>query len=207
MVMDYKKRCKNEHLMGCNNRPGARRRGPSSFSMHDPDIVFGELKLKEGDSFLDLGCGAGDYSLQAAKIVGVSGVVYALDIREELLDGLLEEAAFQGLENIRTMVSNIDSPLAVTDNCIEVCFIATVLHLFNLNKDGKILFSEIRRVLKLDGRLVIIECKKEDLPFGPPMHMRNSPGELEAAITPYGFEKFSYVDLGYNYMIQFNVKC
>lgn len=206
MVMNYKKRCENEHLMGHKRGCSPHRRGPSSFSLHDPVLVFGELKLKEGDSFLDLGCGVGDYSLQAAKIIGVSGVVYALDIQENLLDGLAEEAASQGLNNIRTRVSNIDSPLAIGDGCIDVAFIATVLHLFNLNEDGKILFNEIRRVLKPEGRLAIIECKKEDLPFGPPMHLRHSPEELEAAVTPYGFERLSYVDLGCNYMIQFGVK-
>ncbi len=182
------------------------RRGPSSYSMHDPELVFRELELKAGDSFLDLGCGVGDYSLHAAKIVGDSGVVYALDIREELLGGLADEAISQGLKNIRTRVSNIDSPLAVAESFIDVGFIATVLHLFNLNEDGRILFKEMRRVLKPEGRLAIIECKKEDSPFGPPIHMRNSPQELEAAITRYGFEKVSYVDLGYNYMIQFSIK-
>ncbi len=35
-----------------------------------------------------------------------------------------------------------------------------------------------REVLKPDGRLVIIECKKEDLPFCPPMHLRHSPEEF-----------------------------
>lgn len=204
--MDCDKRCQHEHLMG-NNRPGPRRRGPSSFFMHDPELVFHELKLKEGDSFLDLGCGVGDYSLYASKIVGGSGEIYALDIREELIDSLAEEAALQRLENIRTMVSDIDSPLPVADNYIDICFIATVLHLFDLDKDGKTLFKEIRRVLKPSGRLAIIECKKEDSPFGPPMHMRNAPGEVEAAIIPYGFEKLNYIDLGYNYMIQFTVKC
>lgn len=205
--MNYEKRCKNEHSLGYNRGHSPRRRGPSSFSMHDPELVFDELKLKEGDALLDLGCGVGDYSLQAAKIVGASGVVYALDIREELLHGLAEEAAFQGLKNIRTQVSDINSPLVLEDNCIDVCFIATVLHLFNLDKEGETLFKEICRVLKPDGRLAIIECQKEDIPFGPPIYLRNSPGELEDAITSYGFIKLNYVDLGYNYMIQFNVKC
>jgi len=38
-------------------------RKPSSFFMHDPHLIFEELDLKEGDSFLDLGCGTGDYTL------------------------------------------------------------------------------------------------------------------------------------------------
>ncbi len=205
IAMNYKKRCNNGHLMGCNHGHSPGRRGPSSFYMHDSELVFGELKLKEGDSFFDLGCGVGDYSLRAAKIVGASGVVYALDIWEELLDGLAKEASIKGLKNIRTMVSDINRQLAFEDNCINVCFIATVLHIFDLARTGGNLFKEIYRILKPGGRLAVIECKKEDLPFGPPIHMRVSPEELEKLITPYGFTKLSCVDLGNNYLIQFGV--
>lgn len=206
IIMNIENRCKSEHHFGHKSGHNHHRRGPSSYSMHDSELVFSELKLKEGNIFLDLGCGAGDYSIQAAKIVGNSGVVYALDIWADLLDGLIEGADSQGLKNIQTKVSDINKPLPIEDNCIDVCFIATVLHAFKLDKEGKILFKEIHRVLKPDGRLAIIECKKEDGPFGPPMQMRNSPEELEAMIMPYGFEKLNYVDLGYNYMIQFDIK-
>ncbi len=204
--MSCKQRCNSQHYSGCNERSQHQRRGPSSYSMHDPELIFHELKLKEGDSFLDLGCGAGDYSVHAAKIVGNSGVVFALDVWEALLDGLAEEAVSLGLRNIRTKVSDISKPLLVEDNCIDVCFIATVLHTLNLDQWGEQLFNEIHRVLKSEGRLVIIECKKEDRPFGPPMHLRISQEELEAEITQYGFKKLNYVDLGHNYMIQFAMK-
>lgn len=176
---------------------------PSSFAMHDPDLIFRKLNLIKGYSFLDLGCGAGDYSIQAAKIVGDYGLVYALDIREELLTGLMDEANIQGLKNIRTIVSDINDPLLLESNCIDVCFIATVLHILDLDRDGEKLFKEINRVLKLNGQLSVIECKKENTSFGPPVYMRNSPEELENIITRYGFKKLNYIDLGYNYMVQF----
>ena len=51
--------------------------------------------------------------------------------------------------------------------------------------------------------LSIVECKKEDQPFGPPKHLRYSPDEIEAALIPYNFKKASYHDLGYTYLIQF----
>jgi len=53
--MEAYSNCKHEH----NRRSGAHRRirGPSSFHMHDPEIVFDDLALKPGDVFLDLGCG------------------------------------------------------------------------------------------------------------------------------------------------------
>jgi hypothetical protein len=56
--------------------------------------------------------------------------------------------------------------------------------------------------------LAIIECKKEEMAFGPPLNMRISPKELEEGISVYGFQKTNYLDLGYNYMLLFKVgKC
>jgi ubiquinone/menaquinone biosynthesis C-methylase UbiE len=173
--------------------------------MHDPELVFSELKLKEGDFFLDAGCGAGDYAIQASTIVGESGVVYALDIWEGVIDSLVEKAASQGIRNIRAMVSDITCQLPIKDNCIDICLIATVLHAIKTDQNWD-LFKEIRRILKPGGRVAIIECKKEDLPVGPPMSMRLSPEEIENSIIQFGFVKTNLVDLGYNYLIQFGVE-
>jgi ubiquinone/menaquinone biosynthesis C-methylase UbiE len=171
--------------------------------MHDPTLVFSELKLREGDCFLDMGCGLGDYTLHASKIVTDSGRVYALDISKTIIDLLVERIGSQGVKNVEAMVSDITEPLPLEDNCVDVCFMATVLHIIDLVKNGKKLFNEIHRVLKPDGRISIINCKKEDQPFGPPLHMRLSPKETEDSIKQHSFEKISLVDLGYNYMITF----
>lgn len=204
--MNIEKRCKSEHFHRHNCTHNNCRRSPSSYGMHNPELVFQELKLKEGEVFLDLGCGVGDYSIHASKIVGESGMVYALDTREDLLNGLDQEAVFLGLKNIRTKASDIRNQFSIEDGSVDVCFIATVLHMFDLDREGENIFSEIRRILKSMGRLAIIECKKEDMPFGPPMNMRKSPDELEKLITPYGFKKIRYVNFKYNYMIQFGIK-
>lgn len=202
--MSEHQQCKNE-CFPRHHRQMEHQRGPSSFAMHDPELVFGALKLKAGDVFLDLGCGSGDYALYASKLVGDSGIVYALDVWEEVIAGLNEEADAQGLKNIKTVVSNITRQLPLEDHSIDVCLIATVLHTMDA-VENRGLFWEIRRVLKPNGRMAIIECKKKDLPFGPPLAMRLSPEELEELIAPSGFEKVDFVDLGYNYLIQFDLK-
>ncbi|BDZ70845.1 class I SAM-dependent methyltransferase [Methanobacterium petrolearium] len=181
-------------------------RGPSSFWIQDPELVFGELNLQEGDHFLDIGCGTGDYSLYASKIIGNSGQVCALDIQDKLITNLKEKAHQEGLKNIVALISDIAHPLPVEDKSVDVCFISTVLHSVDLAKYGPMLFREVRRVLKPDGRLVIIECKKEDLSRGPPLNMRISPEELENLVEKHGFWKINQVDLGFNYLIQFGVK-
>ena len=204
--MSNNRLCKNQYGHESSNMKNRQKRRPTSFWVQDPELVFGELKLKEGYYFLDIGCGTGDYSIHASKIVGDSGVVYALDIQKELINNLREKAYSEGFKNIKAIVSDMTCPLPIEDNSIDVCFISTVLHSIDLTKHGEMLFGEIHRVLKLDGRLVIIECKKEDLSRGPPMHMRISPEELENCVTSYGFRKLNLVDLGFNYMIQFGVK-
>ena len=190
------------HPVGSARPHGMR---PTSYWMHDPTIVFRELALKTGDVFLDLGCGTGDYSVRAAGEVGKSGIVYAADVRQELLDGLAERALAAGLPNIRVVVADLRDPLPFPDRTVDVCFLATVLHVPDVWKVHDTIFSEIRRVIKPDGRLVIIECKKEEMPFGPPLSMRLSPDELENCISAYGFAKTDIVDLGYNYMIKFRI--
>jgi ubiquinone/menaquinone biosynthesis C-methylase UbiE len=194
-----KHECNDGHHRG----PGTGRRGPSSFWMQDPIRIFGALELRDGDTFADLGCGLGDYALAAASIVGESGIVYALDAEPKLIDDLQEKAKTQGLQNITTMVCDITTTLPIKDNSVDVCLMATVLHIPRVTERQTEIFAEIRRILKPNGRLAILECKKHDSSFGPPLHMRLSAEEIESTATPCGFAKLNLVDFGYNYLIQF----
>ncbi len=200
IAINNSRECKQESGCGSGGR-----RGPSSFWMHDPEVVFCEIGLRSGEAFLDLGSGPGDYAIYAAKIVGDSGIVYALDKWQYLVDGLKEKADSQGLKNIKTIISDITVPLPLKDHCVDVCFLSTVLHTLDINKAMKPLLGEVQRVLKPTGRLAIIECKKEDASFGPPKHVRLSPEEIEGLTTSCGFKRTGFTDLGYNYLIQFEL--
>lgn len=182
-----------------------KRSGPSSFWMHDSKAIFNSLRLSLGETFLDLGCGPGDYALAASHQVGPSGKIIALDKWQYLIDGLEAEASSQRLKNIHGLTANITKELPVEDQSIDCCLLSTVLHSLSLPKVKHTLFAEIKRILSSSGRLAIIECKKEEQPFGPPVHLRISPQELETALKPFGFIQFDYRDLGYTYLVQFQV--
>lgn len=185
---------------GCGEK---HKRGVSSFNMHDSAVVFKELDLKKGNCFLDLGCGSGDYSMEAARKIEETGSVYALDRWVEVINKVREKTVRERLNNIRTMVSDITSFLPIKSGTVDVCLMATVLHIPDVLKRAESMFGEIKRVLKEGGRLAVIEIKKEKTPFGPPMYMRLSPEEIEEMVRPKGFKKISLVELGNNYMIQF----
>lgn len=167
--------------------------------------MFDSLALKPGDWFLDLGCGPGDYSIQAFKMVGDSGRVYALDERQQVIEVLRRKARMLRLDGLKAIPADITKALPVGDRCIDVCLMATVFHVPGVSKHAETLFKEIRRVLKPGGRLAIIECRKEDMPLGPPKEMCWSPEEIEHAIRPCDFEKTGLVDFKYTYLIQFTM--
>jgi ubiquinone/menaquinone biosynthesis C-methylase UbiE len=181
------------------------RGGPSSFALHDPRVVFRSLGLKKGDAFLDLGCGPGEYSLWAAEVVGSTGSVLAIDINARFINGLIAEARIRGLTHLtgRTADLRLD-PILATDRSIDVCLLAAVLHLFDLHGEVGDLLREVRRVLRSGGRLGILNCKKEPQPYGPPLHVRQSPDEVEAAAEMCGYRRSCYRDLGGNYLLVFD---
>lgn len=201
--MNWENKSRNDHLQIHDCRHHDRRRGPSSFYKHDSGQVFEHLALQEGNAFLDVGCGAGDYSIFAAKQVGESGYVYALDLHQGMLENVKKEALEQGIVNLYPVFSDIRDRINLPDDLIDTCLLATVLHTMPLSSDRQKVFSEVGRVLKPEGKLAVIECKKKNTLHGPPIHMRISPEELETGLGGYGFIKTAYVDLGFNYMMVF----
>lgn len=178
-------------------------RGPSSYAMQNPNLVFSALNLKKGDIFFDIGCGQGDYSLAAAKIVGSSGRVYAIDKWSNLTNGLQKDASEKKLNNIRTITADISKKLPMPDQQVDLCLLGTILHATTLKIIEQGLAVEIQRILKPEGKVAILECKKEEQPFGPPIERRLSPEQVRKTFSQQGFKELTYLDLGYNYLLIF----
>lgn len=178
-------------------------RGPSSYWMQDPDVVFEILDLHTGDCFLDLGCGPGDYAIRAAREIGDSGAVYAMDNDPYMINALKTEAAAQVMINLEASVADITRPLPVEDKSIDLCFLSTILHIPYVSRHIGAVLSEIRRVLKPGGRLAVLECLKEDVPFGPPKEMRWSPEDVECEAARYGFRRTRLIVMKHHYLIRF----
>ncbi len=113
-----------------------------------PAVMLAEAGIEAGDRVLDYGCGPGSYVPYAAKLVGDSGKVYALDIHPLALRRVKALVSKKGLENVETILSDCDTGLP--DESVDLALLYDVFH--DLLNPVSVL-EEIHRVLKRGGTL------------------------------------------------------
>ncbi|HME44953.1 MAG TPA: methyltransferase domain-containing protein [Syntrophorhabdales bacterium] len=181
--------------------PGA---GKSSFDLIDSEKLFERLSIEKGSTLVDLGCGPGEYVIEAALHIGQKGKVYGLDLWEEGLVALVKEAESRGLSQITVLAADICAMLPLQDQSVDVCLVATVLH--DLVREGCAgsALEEARRILRPNGVLAVVEFKKFDGHPGPPIDIKLSPDQLGQIVDVHGFTRKEVVEVGpYNYLAVF----
>lgn len=103
-----------------------------------------------GNHILDYGCGTGSYSIVAARLVGDSGRIYALDIQPLAIQRLEKLISKKRLKNVKTIHS--DCATGLEKDTIDVILLFDTFHDLN-DPDG--VLKELHRVLKLKGILCV----------------------------------------------------
>jgi ubiquinone/menaquinone biosynthesis C-methylase UbiE len=123
-----------------------------------------DIGIKKGQSVLDFGCGAGHYTIPAAKVVEEKGRVYALDKEKKVLDQLMQTAETEGLENIVPMfVQSEELEINLEDESIDAMLIYDVLHYME-QKSRRRVYKNAHRVLGTDAMLSVYpkHCKSDE---------------------------------------------
>ncbi len=170
---------------------------PERMQFLDPETIFDMIGLEKEMVFADLGCGTGFFSMPASSRVKE---VVALDVQEDMLEILRNKIKKEGIKNIRTILSE-ESSIPLPAGSVDVLFMANVFH--ELENKSSIL-REGKRVLAAGGKLVIIDWKKIEMDFGPPLEERLDEQEVISVCGKSGFEVLMKKEAGpYNYVLVF----
>ena len=105
--------------------------------------------LKEGETVVDLGSGAGIDCFLASKEVKESGKVIGIDFTDEMLNKARKASIENGFTNVEFKKGDIETGIPVEDNSVDVVISNCVI---NLTTDKTRTFKEIFRILKKNGK-------------------------------------------------------
>ena len=139
--------------------------------------ILHELKLMDGSTVVDLGCGSGYFTLKLSPEVGSRGRVVAVDIRRLSLAFLWVRSLSRRASNISIVHSEANSPRLPTN--LDAVLIVNTYH--ELTQPQAILNS-VRRSLVPDGRLVIADHSQGE-EHEPPPELQRQRHELPSAVV------------------------
>ncbi len=138
------------------------------------------------------------FSLLAAKIVGKSGTVYAVDQDPDAIERLKVEAGRQNLGNIHFKAAVAEETVFCTA-CADIVFYSMVLHDF---RDVVRVLQNAKKMIKPTGTLLDLDWKKQQMQFGPPFKIRFSEQDAEGLLKITGFKVTKVQDAGqYHYVV------
>ncbi len=122
------------------------------------DLLIDALKLKPGEVVADIGAGTGYISQRMAKRVGDTGLVYAEDIQQEMLDLLDRKMKLFHITNMKPLLGTTTDP-KLPEASVDMIIMVDVYHEFDQPYE---MTKSMIRGLKPGGRLVFVEFRGED---------------------------------------------
>jgi len=131
---------------------------PERESEEQPARAVDALRLKSGMVVADVGAGSGYYTVRLARAVGRTGQVHATDVQPGMLDLIRAKLTRERLSNVTLVQGMADDP-KLPDATFDLILMVDVYH--ELSGPQKFI-ARLKRALKPDGRLVLIEFRGED---------------------------------------------
>ena len=117
------------------------------------DVIFAEMGVRPGATVADIGAGDGFFTSRLARSVGGNGRVFAVDIDDAVMARLRKRLQEDGIDNVTIVKGSIDDP-KLPDATLDAALIVDAYHGM---EQHQLILAALRRALKPDGRLVIVE--------------------------------------------------
>ncbi|MCX6765453.1 MAG: class I SAM-dependent methyltransferase [Candidatus Moranbacteria bacterium] len=153
----------------------------------NPLSIIRQLDVVPGNVVADFGCGAGYFSIPFAQKIGKEGKVYCLDVLPQALEAVESRAKIMGITNIITRRVNLENKQGSKLDKESVDWVVLKDILFQ-NQQKEAIIEEVHRVLKPQGKTLIVEWNDKDFSIGPDKKLRVS---LKTLSKTVGKHKFS----------------
>jgi SAM-dependent methyltransferase len=146
------------------------------------DVMVEALKFREGEVVADIGCGSGYVTRKIAKKIGEKGIVYGVDIQQEMLDLLARRMAMFRIGNVKPVMGTTTDPRVPPASC-DTMIMVDVYHEFD--QPYEMMRGMIAGV-KPGGRIVFVEFRREDptVPIKEVHKMSEAQVRKEMAVHP-----------------------
>lgn len=163
-----------------------------------PVESFIELsKPQASEIWADIGCGPGYFTLPIAERVKK---IYAIDISDEMLQVCRNRALEKKITNIE-YVKIKNERLPFSKQFFDKILLVNVYHEL---EDSKKIINELKRTIKSDGRIYLIDWKYEEMEFGPPLEHRIPPDKV---VDEFKQKNISLIEISeiyrFNYVLVF----
>lgn len=173
--------------------------GPDRDEWQRPDKIMDVLGIGEASVVADLGAGSGWFTPRLARRVGPNGMVYAEDVQRPMIQAIKIRVDRLGLKNVTTVLGTATDPRLPVP--IDAVLIVDAYHEM---EQPVALLRNVAKVLRLPGRIGIVDFTKDGGGPGPAMEERVDPDRVirdaqAAGLVLRSRETF----LKYQYMLVF----
>lgn len=147
-----------------------------------PEALLAEMIDRDDAVLVDVGAGIGYLTLPAAALL-TRGKAVAVDREESLVAFTRGRAAERGLPNVEVLQGDAEA-LPLPDASADIVLFSTMLHDV---ADPHQALRQAHRVLRGDGRLLVLEFRPGAMEGGPPQELLFPPERLDAMLEAAGF--------------------
>lgn len=132
----------------------------------DPKHNIEQFMIGEGSKVVEFGAGSGHYAIEAGKVVGESGKVFAIDVQPTLLERIKTLAKDNNLDNIETITADLEKRggSKLKDGSCDAGIVANVLFQIENKEDFS---EEVARVIRPGGKILIVDWTDSFGGLGP----------------------------------------
>jgi SAM-dependent methyltransferase len=148
---------------------------PDRDAWQRPDRVMDALRIADGSHVGDLGAGGGWFTIRLARRVGPNGVVYAEDVQPQMIEAIERRVRREGWRNVHAVLGTTRDP-RLPSGKLDAILIVEAYHEM---EDPVTLLRNAARALKPQGRIGVIDYKKDGFGPGPSIEDRVDPDVIE----------------------------